>query len=347
MLQHRPSHVIPGGTVALVLFVVSLVSFTAQSQLAQYLQTTLEYQKSYFILYCAHSSFLLLLPLHLAFLYVWPGETVPIRLILRELKFQVRHQLDGTSASTELAAKRVGWPWAKAAISSIGLTAGMTIPAGCWYASVPLTSMTSITTIYNTSALFAYAFSVLFLAVPLELKKVTAVGVATVGVALVAYGGAASPDGQEEDERSKDRKLGASFLGDLLALGGAASYGLYEVLYKRYCSLPDPPPSLSSRPRTVGLPFALHANLLTSVIGLTTLTVLAIPLYVFDALGWEPFELPSDWITSLTLVGIVLGGIGFNGSFMILLGLWGPIVGTSERPQPSVLPVFSACVSIG
>lgn len=163
--------------------------------------------------------------------------------------------------------------------------------------------MTSITTIYNTSALFAYVFSVLLLAVPLEPLKTTAVVVATLGVAVVAYGGVSEEPGEQD-----------GMLGDLFALAGAATYGFYEVIYKKYFSLPTPTsPDKDLHP----LPFALHANLLTSLIGLTTLFLLALFIPVVSFLGWEPFELPPDRQTWATLGGVVLGGIGFNGSFMV------------------------------
>jgi hypothetical protein len=44
------------------------------------------------------------------------------------------------------------------------------------------------------------------------------------------------------------------------------------------------------------LPLALHANLLTSLIGITTMALFWIPIPLIHWLGWEPFELPwGSW----------------------------------------------------
>lgn len=74
--------------------------------------------------------------------------------------------------------------------------------------------MTSITTLFNTSALFAYVFSVLLLGEAWAARKLVAVGLATAGVAVVAYGGA----GGEGDQAGS-----FELLGDLLAIVGAAA----------------------------------------------------------------------------------------------------------------------------
>lgn len=60
-----------------------------------------------------------------------------------------------------------------------------------------------------------------------------------------------------------------------------------------------------------------------------TFVLLAIPIPILDFLGWEKFELPPDGQTTAAIVAVALLGIGFNGSFMVLLGLFGPLVGES------------------
>lgn len=84
--------------------------------------------------------------------------------------------------------------------------------------------MTSITSIYNTSALFAYIFSVLLLSSThaWEARKLFAVGLATVGVFVVAWGGSSSTSGGEETYEW-------ALIGDAMALLAAGSYGFYEV----------------------------------------------------------------------------------------------------------------------
>lgn len=76
--------------------------------------------------------------------------------------------------------------------------------------------MTSITVLFNTSALFAYLLSVAFLGEAWAALKLTAVGLATVGVAIIAYG-SAGDTGEGEDKKTH------MLLGDMLSLAGAAA----------------------------------------------------------------------------------------------------------------------------
>lgn len=49
----------------------------------------------------------------------------------------------------------------------------------------------------------------------------------------------------------------------------------------------------------------------------------------FPLLHWlyiERFRLPPDAVTFWSIGGIALGGLLFNSCFMILLGVWGPIL---------------------
>ncbi|KAI6047657.1 hypothetical protein EDC04DRAFT_9875 [Pisolithus marmoratus] len=57
-----------GGKSAFAVFVAVLLAFVVETQLAQFLQTTLEYRQSYFIFYIVHSCFSLSLPIHLIYL---------------------------------------------------------------------------------------------------------------------------------------------------------------------------------------------------------------------------------------------------------------------------------------
>jgi len=95
--------------------------------------------------------------------------------------------------------------------------------------------MTSITSIYNTSALFAYIFSVLLLSAThsWEARKLSAVALAMVGVTIVAWGGSSSTSGGEE-------KYEWALIGDGMALMAACLYGLYEVRFPPFLSLPLP-----------------------------------------------------------------------------------------------------------
>ncbi|KAN0062855.1 hypothetical protein ACQY0O_004676 [Thecaphora frezii] len=85
------------------------------------------------------------------------------------------------------------------------------------------------------------------------------------------------------------------------------------------------------------LPFGLHANLMTSGIGLVTLTCLWIGIPVAHVLGWEQFELPANWWTVFSLGVVVTCGVFFNAAFMILLSLWGPVLASVSCLMTTVL----------
>lgn len=152
-------------------------------------------------------------------------------------------------------------------------------------------------------------------------------------------------------------KPSAPLLGNLLTLVASFGYGLYQVLYKIYAALPTDPEVTSDAnyeriaqledteldpdeeaslaaavsgavgganggdaKAAVGLyppPFGLHPNLITSIIGLLTFAVLWIPLPFLHITGLEPFALPPDFLTVISIAGIALGGMVFNAGFMV------------------------------
>ena len=73
------------------------------------------------------------------------------------------------------------------------------------------------------------------------------------------------------------------------------------------------PPSIT-RPK---LPLALHANMLTSLIGITTFCLFWVPIPFLHWVGWEPFELPwGSW----GLMGIVCATGAIYVSMLVLTG---------------------------
>ena len=186
-----------------------------------------------------------------------------------------------------------------------------------------------------------------------------AVLLATAGVMAVIYGGASVHESGKQPEVSRAKTTPtAPLLGDLLTLVASVAYGLYQVLYKRYLALPPDPghgePSRSSYapiPRTsldgvrdadplaedltpgdlqsisdttvYPLPFGLHPNLLTSLVGILTLLFLWVPLPVLHHVGAEPFHWPTNWYVTLVISGIALSGVVFNAGFMVTS--WFPV----------------------
>ncbi|OXM78991.1 hypothetical protein C364_03469 [Cryptococcus neoformans Bt63] len=75
----------------------------------------------------------------------------------------------------------------------------------------------------------------------------------------------------------------------------------------------------------VPLPPALHANFLTSCIGIATLLLLWPPIIWLDWMGYEVFKWPgSDGKIWLGLEVVAWGGSIYNAGLMALIGIWGP-----------------------
>ncbi|KAF9229261.1 hypothetical protein BS17DRAFT_771239 [Gyrodon lividus] len=349
-----------GGRVALILFITVLLAFVVETQLTQYLQTTLGYKQSYFIFYIVHSCFLLSFPIHL--IYVLLRTKHAFRPLLSGLNFAISSQL--TSWNSEGSGS---FPLAKLLIIVMAITAFYNIPALLWFVAVPLASVTDVTAIWNANAFFAYIFSVKLLGLEWGNLRLFAVFLATLGVLTVVYGGtiASSPD--PEPFKTNMSSASTPFTGDMLTLIASLGYGLYQVLYKKYIALPsDPEPTSesahyrqlsSSADNIVGgelsacavvtdnmiypPPFGLHPNLITASIGLCTLLVFWIPIPILHHYQIEEFRFPPNAVTVMTIAGIAISGVIFNAGFMILLGIWGPIVTSVGNLLTIVLTLFS------
>lgn len=160
-----------------------------------------------------------------------------------------------------------------------------------------------------------------------------AVVLATAGVVLVVYGRAVvTPKNQTQ---AISDAPSAPVLGNFLTLVASFSYGLYQVLYKMYVTLPNDSRKKESSiysgisgdeeseiehefSRTINLlPFALFPNLLTTLIGLTTGIFLWVFLLICDRTGIEIFRLPKDRWTVMCIAGIALSGTIFNSGLMV------------------------------
>jgi drug/metabolite transporter (DMT)-like permease len=200
------------------------------------------------------------------------------------------------------------------------VTCALTVAGGSWYVAVNLTSPSDLTAIYNCSAFFAYAFSVPILKEKLRFDKSFAVGVAIIGVLVVAYGDAVPTKhggksggsvGGGPDEEASNRVAGNLIIGV-----GSVLYGFYEVLYKRLAC----PPEGTSPGRGM-----IFANTFGSLIGCFTLFVLWIPLPILHYTGLEEFVLPRGeqaWLLAIS----VLANATFSGSFLVLISLTSPVL---------------------
>lgn len=73
------------------------------------------------------------------------------------------------------------------------------------------------------------------------------------------------------------------------------------------------------------LPFGLHANAITAGIGLVTFLTLWIGIVIAHYTNLERFEWPKNWTTVGFILFVIFAGIIFNGCFMVLLAIWGPV----------------------
>ncbi|KAK8071274.1 hypothetical protein PG997_011477 [Apiospora hydei] len=298
---------------AAVFLVISLVSFTIQTELGAYVQNEKGWNKAYCMLYLTHGSWAMLWPVQLLILRVqkwntpWPTFWRRHVAILRSTAQQVRHQdLEPSKQETSTS------PWPYLIRTTAFITTALTIAGLSWYLAVNMTSPSDLTAIYNCSAFFAYAFSVPLLKEKLRLDKSVAVLIAIVGVLIVAYG-----DSKPEDaSKGPDTSSGTRFLGNMIIGAGSILYGLYEVLYKRWAC---PPEGVAPNRGMI------FANAFGSCIGTFTLTVLWVPLPLLHWLGWETFELPTGETAVWLFLSVVMNAT-FAGSFLVLISLTSPVL---------------------
>lgn len=311
-------------TLAGAFLLVSLVSFAVQTETAVYIQHDLHWTKPYCMLYFTHGSWSLLWPAQLLILRIskwnqpWDAFWRRHLSILRSTAHMIEHQTLHVPSHLQ---KKSPLPYFIRITSFV--TCALTIAGGSWYVAVNLTTASDLTAIYNCSAFFAYAFAVPILHEKLRLSKVVAVGIAIVGVLVVAYGdqatakhGSKSGGGAGGPSAPDDSEASNRALGNLVIGIGSVLYGFYEVLYKRIAC----PPEGCSPVRGM-----LFANTFGSMIGLFTLLVLWIPLPLLHITGIEEFELPSGEASWMLLIS-VLSNATFSGSFLVLISLTSPVL---------------------
>ncbi|TFY62906.1 hypothetical protein EVJ58_g3555 [Rhodofomes roseus] len=306
-----------------------------------------------------------MLPLHLAFLAITARES-PRELWLQLTSALRQHLSPPGVRPTEFPKRRFAW------LLTV-LTIGVTVPGLLWFIAVSLAPVTDITALWNTNAFFAYLLSVRVFKLRWEPIRLAAVVLATLGATVVVYGGSSSSSSSDAPEavQHADANTRAPLAGDLLSLFASILYGMYQVLYKLYAALPsDPEELLDAEPRagayaripseteleedvvaiepapSITPPFGLYPNMLTSAIGVCTLLVLWIPIPLLHIFGVVRFALPTTSAQVLSIVGISITGVMFNAGFMILLGIWGPIV-TSVGSLLTIVLMFLSDIIFG
>ncbi|KAG5359921.1 hypothetical protein CJU90_5766 [Yarrowia sp. C11] len=311
----RPSHTFKSETkpdkryfYAGISLVVSLVAFVVQTETAGYVAHNLQYKKPIFMLYLTHSSWVCLLPLQLLFIKVFKRWKTPWRVFLRR---QYELVLNTARATQEHAGDFSGQhPLKYIMVTAFWLFVALSFAGSSWYIAVNLTTPSDLTAIYNCSAFFAYAFSVPMLGESLKPTKVISVVVAIVGVLIVSY--------WDTNEGEGDVSYPYRGIGNLIIGVGAILYGLYEVMYKK---LACPPNTISPRRQ------AAFANVVAFCIGCCTVSFLWMLLPILHWTGLETFELPHGSAAGVMVANIASNAI-FSGSFLILMALTSPVIGS-------------------
>ena len=308
-------------TLAAIFLVLSLISFTVQTETAVYIQHELKWEKPYCMLYMTHGSWVILWPVQLLLLRLqdrstpWPTFWRRHTQLLRQTALMVQHQTLHPTPRQSLVS-----PVRYMVKMTAFITCALTLAGGSWYVAVNQTTASDLTAIYNCSAFFAYAFSIPILHEKVRTSKVVAVAIAVAGVFVVAYGdtspakhGSKSGGGAGGEKAPPSHEAENRALGNMVIGVGSVLYGLYEVLYKR---LACPPEGASP---TKGM---LFANTFGSLIGGFTLCVLWVPLPFLHYMGWEIFELPRGEQAWMMAISVLANASTYIPSLPFLLFLW-------------------------
>jgi hypothetical protein len=307
--------------------------------------------------YIVHSAFAIMCPLHFLFLMITSKDS--LRATYKGLYFALTEHI----SATRFDQPREFPLWGFIFLVVI-LAISIAVPALLWFVAVtlapyvhplmfclctalPLTcvctpvvhSLPDVTALWNTNAFFAYVLAVKLFGLKWEPRRLLAVIIATLGAALVVYGGSNASNDTGTEAVPTETK--APVVGDLLTLVASILYGIYQVLYKMYAALPSPPdghfeelpvdyepipdpsdvsteiPDSDKPDMIYPPPFGLYANALTTAIGVCTFLLLWIPIPILHYLGLEMFRLPTDVKTISVIAGIALSGVAFNAGLMV------------------------------
>ncbi|KAJ1653914.1 hypothetical protein IWQ61_006059 [Dispira simplex] len=331
------------GSVALLM---CIVSFICQTMVSRYIQGHANYEKPYFILWVAHSSFFILLPLH----YI-----VERMRNSRQTLAKQWNQIMVGGAKLRLQSKLAHGRLSPAdeelyqTVNQAGIVTSPIAPTGSrprrwvarkhyqrivlfmvkrciwfslllnfsaylWYVAVAFTTMSKVTAIYNCSCFFAYIFSVWLLNDRLMWSKVSAVLISVAGVMLMVLVNT-EPSNTVANPIDKDQGLLATgpreFLGDALSILCASLIGLYQVIYKKHGTAPD-------------YHSLLFVDGMLALLGVSTLLLCWIPIPILSWTGWEVFEFPTWPVLRLLLINSFFGVL-YNGAFIAVLALTTPL----------------------
>ncbi|KAL1924356.1 uncharacterized protein VTP21DRAFT_7391 [Calcarisporiella thermophila] len=330
-------------TLASVFLGISIAALTLQTEMTRYVQKEMNFPKPFFILWTAHTGYIFLLPVQYLFnLFISTvrapkdnrsvlmqcvdefmrllGSMIIFKRLQKRRNAKTKGPADEEEEGVGLIneSETISIPmeivpsrkemikhffWVLAVLSFVGI-----FPSYPWYIAANYTNMTNLTAIFNTNCFFSYVFSVLLLGEPIILRKILSVALCIFGVLIMSFW---KPGSAENDVNQNAASSGSNpLLGNFLACVGAASYGLYQVLYKKMASPPEPS--------------VLFANVTTGLMGFFYLLVLWIPFPLLSLTGLEPFEFPPPHTLAAILL-ISTTAVLFNATFMTVIALSAPM----------------------
>lgn len=152
-----------------------------------------------------------------------------------------------------------------------------------WYLSLPITSVSANTSIYNSASIFVFILSIFILKEKITILKSASVFVCVAGVIMV------SVFGSQKKEKGEDNKIS----GYILVIVSTILYALYEVLYKKVSSICK---------RTS----ILDSLLFVGMMGIGNILFLWPFVIILHYTGVETFELPNhEQLLALSLTAVL------------------------------------------
>eukprot|EP00916_Digyalum_oweni_P019666 GHVL01032822.1.p1 GENE.GHVL01032822.1~~GHVL01032822.1.p1 ORF type:complete len:382 (-),score=70.51 GHVL01032822.1:68-1213(-) len=236
-----------------IFFIV--VTWLSMAELVDEIES--KFPNSYFLTYIAHSTYTIFIP-------IW--------YIIKKIYYNNDNFIGYFS-------------WTYYFIASIPTSIIAFISGWLWYESLPLTSVSGNSAIYQSASCMVFMFSICILNEQIDIIKTTSVTICVTGVCFISF------------FPSKDKSIGntnPSFIGYILCFISMILYALYEVLYKKWAVNDRDIYPLCNAIRFLGL------------VGLSTTIFCAPPLLIVDMLNIEKFSMPrGDAIIQVLILGIL------------------------------------------
>jgi len=319
----RPSSSKINLMIGLICIITCVLGSVIQTGFLSYMSSTESFNQPFLLLYVAHSSFILMIPISFAI-----NKEARARILRSRWTFEqgVEHQQQEPQTLASHLSIRVKEIWLNYKdfictefgdskfsnfFRNVALLSVLyNIPNGLWYLALVWTSMAEVTAIFNCNSMAAYLFSILLLSEPFKVDKFLTIFVALIGIVLIAFGDGASRNSEQQT---------TAIYGDAIAALSAMIYGFYGVYYTlnntRKRNKQNHLPQDQQKPSELyhnHLPInnnvqdintaavnnknsnsninghsILYTNQVTGWIGVTTLLLQWFPIPLFNWLGWE------------------------------------------------------------